>query len=186
MLVYYLGFVNQANVLLCSINRFTMLYFTKYYSKIWNYGFYPIVLVILISPIPHHLPLLLEPSYFVFSLVTGTYFTATTANESLISTVLMIFILVVVIFNIILNSLCWHRITTLKYGLDASKAKDPHHTSFFANFFYMIARYSNDLLTLSHPWILLAVSSAINCKDSNSSLQTNIIAKYVISGSAIC
>ncbi|UMM36217.1 hypothetical protein L5515_008474 [Caenorhabditis briggsae] len=187
---YHLGFMSYTNVLLTSFNRYTLIFMQKSYTKIWHYGTYIIIGILCLLPIGFTYPVLANRAYVEYNPLSDTYVVRTEANLSSLYSALLIWMIVTMILSLLVNTLCWYKIskyskatrqqndyrlflvsfvTFLIQGMvfcigtinKISADRDPSKLLLISRIGQVMSPFANDLLTLSTPYVLIIFSKRI-------------------------
>uniref|UniRef100_A0A8R1HQC7 Serpentine receptor class gamma n=1 Tax=Caenorhabditis japonica TaxID=281687 RepID=A0A8R1HQC7_CAEJA len=173
-----------------SFNRFTTTYWHKNYARIWHYAHFPVLIFLLLLPALFTHPLLLNEAQLVYNPISDRFVAHSQTNMSRLYAALVSWMIVTTFLNIVLNIVCWLRIS--KYS-QASRQQSDYRLflySFVTVFIQLIAvstailnklstdndptktwllsrigqtmtLFGSDLLTLSPPYILVVFSKKI-------------------------
>uniref|UniRef100_A0A1I7T9J5 Serpentine receptor class gamma n=3 Tax=Caenorhabditis tropicalis TaxID=1561998 RepID=A0A1I7T9J5_9PELO len=186
--------MSYTNVLLTSINRYTLIFMQKSYVKIWCYGTYVMIGILIILPLGFTYPLIVDRAYVEYNSLSDTFVARTNAELSSLYSTLLVWMVVTMILSVFVNTLCWYKIS--KYS-QASRQQsdfrlflvsfvtflfqamafsigiinkvsadvDPSKLLLLSRIGQVLSPFANDLLTLTTPYVLIVFSKRVSNND---------------------
>uniref|UniRef100_A0A1I7V4A5 Serpentine receptor class gamma n=1 Tax=Caenorhabditis tropicalis TaxID=1561998 RepID=A0A1I7V4A5_9PELO len=181
-----MAYIQFIMIFLTSLNRFSMIFWSATYEKVWNKMFKFLVVFVFLFPIPFTYTIFLSSTYYTYTETLDCYTVSSTMNREFIYNQLLPFFAAVTISTAILNIASFYRLSRMKYKISVAErnllfvsgalfvvqlvadvnttvtrlfVNDSNKDTIWMQVAVTLLPYVSDGLTLIHPWLFLAFSS---------------------------
>ncbi|CAI2353329.1 unnamed protein product [Caenorhabditis sp. 36 PRJEB53466] len=183
---YNMAYMQFLMIFLTSLNRFTMIFWSTRYEKVWKRMFFPAVLAIVLCPIPFTLQVLTSSTYYVYTESLDCFTVASTMDRELVYNQLLAALTLITVITAIVNIASFYRLSCMAFKISVAERNllfvsgslfivqlvadinttinrlvlnDSNKDSLWSKVAVTLLPYVSDGLTLIHPWMFLAFST---------------------------